>query len=521
VLGRLPKGVRESGAVQGLRRTAFQWRPQQFRLSTQLGRQRARTTSFLAPATSVLDAGRDALGLDHTWRTTGVLEFRPAGALTARMDLDQAMDLRDYRGAPLLAGAAPTPVPRGDVAWAERARVLGLDVGLPRERAVRSLFSFAPAVTPWFTPRLDFTTSASVFRDPNGRSLLRTEDTTGAFRLPRRIGGSRALTLGALLDPARFLSGRTGERSGWRAVARALSPIDLSLTRTLNGQYDATPFDPGVGLELGFAGLETYRQLDRRFAAQSGDTRRLAATTAVRLPLALTLTGRLEQVDSDQWSRRALLDGQALAEGRQRVVPDLSLRWAWRASGAGGWIRAVGWNARWLETAQTFRALRDGGGVADDSESRVRSLPLSGSITWGVLGGLTTNGAVNVATRRDRRPGSETVAESRDVSADVSRTFALPGSWEFKSPLRTRLGWQESRTESLVRGLGGDGTQSVLANTGRRVINLNADADVGEQLSLGLTASHVLNSDRAFNRRLSQTVFSAVLNLRFFGGGLR
>nr|MCU0648297.1 cell surface protein SprA [Gemmatimonadaceae bacterium] len=522
LLGRLPKALRESGAVRGLRDGAFNWRPQQFRISTQLGRTSQRTTSFLLPASSLLDAGRDVFGLDHTWRTTGVLEFRPAGALTARMDLDQAMDLRDYRGIAVPPGLS-APVDRGDVAWRERQRLLGLDVGLPRDRAVRSLFSFAPALTSWFTPRIDFSTSATVFRDPNGRSLLRTGDSTGAFRLPRRVGGSRALTLGAVLDPGRFLAALSGEQSAWRRVGKALLPIDLSFTRTYNANFDATPFDPGLGLQFGFAGLETYRQLDRRSSAQAGDTRRLAATSTLQLPLALSITGRVEQIDTDQWNRRALVNAQSLVEGRQRIVPDVTVRWNWRAKPSASFVQALGWNARWLVTRQTFLAPTEAAGFADQSASRVRSLPLSGSITWGTwLGGVTTNGSVNVARRQDERPGSLTSADSRDLSVDISRAFPLPGSWNFRSPLRTRIGWQQSETESIVAGLGlGAGTRAVLANTGRQVFNLNADADVGEQLTLSLTGSQVLNLDRAFNRRLSQTVLSAVLNLRFFSGDMR
>jgi hypothetical protein len=437
------------------------------------------------------------------------------------MDMDQAMDLRDYRGVEVPVALA-APVDRGDVAWQERVRLLGLDVGLPRDRAVRSLLSFAPALTSWLTPRLDFTTSATVFRDPNGRSLLRVADTAGAYRLPRRVGGSRSLTLGALFDPARLIGG--GPTDGARRrVGRIFTPIDLSLTRTFNANFDATPFDPGVGLQFGFAGLETYRQLDRRFAAQSGDTRWLAATTSLMLPLSLQLTGRVEQIDTDQWNRRVLANAQSLVQGQQRVIPDVTVRWSWRSTGDGPLLRALGWNARWLLTRQTFASPTEAGGLADASASRVRSLPISGSLTWGRwLGGVTTNGSVNLARRRDERPGSVVAADSRDVSLDISRSFPLPGSWNFRSPLRTRVAWQESATESVVEGLGlGVGSRSVLANTGRRVFNLNADADVGEQLTLSLTASQILNLDRAFNRRLSQTVLSAVLNLQFFSGAMR
>jgi hypothetical protein len=50
---------------------------------------------------------------------------------------------------------------------------------------------------------------------------------------------------------------------------------------------------------------------------------------------------------------------------------------------------------------------------------------------------------------------------------------------------------------------------------------LSADTDLAENLTFSLQGSRVITFDRNFNRRFTQTVVSAVLNIQFFGGALR
>jgi hypothetical protein len=93
--------------------------------------------------------------------------------------------------------------------------------------------------------------------------------------------------------------------------------------------------------------------------------------------------------------------------------------------------------------------------------------------------------------------------------------------------MHTTVSYQSeaSRSEvngvSILTGLPLTTTPSVLTDNGRRAINLNASTDLSEMLTFNLTGSHVVNFDRNFNRQLSNLIFSAVLQLRFFAGELR
>ncbi|MFO0095955.1 MAG: cell surface protein SprA, partial [Gemmatimonadaceae bacterium] len=180
LLDLLPRRLRESQAVAGLRQQKFRWRPTQFRLSSSLARTSNSTTSFTKAAASPTDTGQVASGLTHFWQNSGTLEFRPTLGFSAVMNARQLLDLRDYRS----SAFAPDSTDRGQAAQAERLAVLGRSLGLERERSLTSAVLFQPSVSPWVRPRVDFTSSFTLSKDPNARALLRAQDTTGAFRLP-------------------------------------------------------------------------------------------------------------------------------------------------------------------------------------------------------------------------------------------------------------------------------------------------------------------------------------------------
>ena len=63
--------------------------------------------------------------------------------------------------------------------------------------------------------------------------------------------------------------------------------------------------------------------------------------------------------------------------------------------------------------------------------------------------------------------------------------------------------------------------RSRLSDNGRRAFNLNADTDFADNLTGSFTMSRVISFDNNFNRRFTQTVITAVLNIRFFAGELK
>jgi hypothetical protein len=332
--------------------------------------------------------------------------------------------------------------------------------------------------------------------------------------------------------PAPATAGDTARRGGgessWRSRLRgALQPVDVRVERTLSSNLDATALDPTLGLQLGFGGIGAFRSPSGRNATTAGAVTRLVVTNSVGLPLGFSLTNRVEAGDTRSWWRRASTDRQAEATGDQRTIPDLSLRWNWRPAFASEVVETIGANARMLWQQQRTTTPADSGSPEDARAFTSRSYPLSASIAWRALGGFTTAGGVSTSRSLDDVPGNRTESTARERQAELTKSFVAPTRWRLRSPIRTRLGWQETERETLLRprDLLGDlraaGTPVVQADLGRRALSFSANSDVAETLALTLNGTHVVTFNNNLNQRIAQTVFSAALQLSFGAAQLR
>ena len=159
--------------------------------------------------------------------------------------------------------------------------------------------------------------------------------------------------------------------------------------------------------------------------------------------------------------------------------------------------------------------------IKDERIARGWRYPIQASLQWAVPRGLTTSAGYTRSRRIDSLPGSVLRSSGSEVSADIARAFRAPRSWGLRGDIRSRLGWQESYGESFVSVNGSSAAESRLTDNGRRSATLSADADLAENLTFTLQGSHILSFDRNINRRVTQTVLSAVLQLGFFSGEIR
>ena len=529
LLGLLPRRWRESEGVKGFREQRIRWSPTSFRLNSSLARNSNAVTSFTKAAASLSDTGQVTNGLTHFWQNTAALEFRPTMALGASINARQLLDLRDYRG----VSGLPDSTDRGQAAWAERTSLLGTNLGLERERSLISTVNFAPATNSWLRPRADFTSSFSLYKDPNGRTLLRERDTTGAFLLPKRLGAAQSFNLGTTLDIARFMQARTGERTLGRRFGALFAPFDVQWQQSLTSNYDNTAYVPGFGYQFGLGGVNAFRGLSSQLATTAGRLRRGTLSGALNLPFSLTLQSRVEQGNTETWTQRTVDGYQAVITSDQRVRPDITLRWNWRPVRLRRFISLVNVNGRYLISEQETSIPNELGGLADRSRTVARSQPLSTSITWAALGNFSTSASVDRQRREDLRPGAVINGDTKRMSFDVSRSFALPKSWNTRTgQMRTSVSYQSEETSSIVTGTSVaallaqnaalfNAQTAVLTNNGRRAFNLNANTDLSDLVSFTVTGSQILNFDRNFNRRTSNLIFSAVMQLRFFSGDMR
>jgi len=240
----------------------------------------------------------------------------------------------------------------------------------------------------------------------------------------------------------------------------------------------------------------------------------------LNLPGAITFTNRVQRTITTNWARRLESD-QTTIDGDQIVLPDLNVRWSPRGPLFGGVVKAASFNGRFLHTRQSL--VVPPVVIGDESErraTRVQSFPLNASLTWGP-GDLTTTAGYSYRTQVDSLPGSVTNGNAAEASAEVGRSFRLPADWGFRSGLRTRLGFQQSHTKSYVENLFAALDRSRLTDNGRQAITLNADTDVAENATFSIQGARIVNFDRNLNRRVTQTVVTAVLQMQFFAGDLR
>ncbi|HWE43437.1 MAG TPA: cell surface protein SprA [Gemmatimonadaceae bacterium] len=520
VLGDLPPWISESELGRAIRGAAFRWNPAQLRFTSGLARSNDDRRTFLKPASAYDDSGRVVSSRSNLWRNNAAIELRPVGPLTLRWDASTTRDLRDYAAgldtSQLRLDSARLAATRG-----ERGSLFGRDVGLERNRQMTAAASFAPPFSSWLKPRVDIGSTFSFVRDPNARPLSRVDSLTmdSSYVLPRRFGNTQSLTTAAQVDVQAM--GRTfWQRLMYlRRLSDAVTPIDVSYSRSLISAFDNEAESPGWGYQLALGGARSFRSLRGHPATTAGLTNTVSAGSSVVFPYGFILVPRYGLTTTRSWYRRTN-DQQDVIDGIQRDYPDLTLRWT-MAPGAGRAGRIVARAITSLAASAGVRHTRvaalapSTSSAGDLRVSRIRVYPINATITW-PFGDLSATGGYSWSIRDDSLPGSATHGVTGERSADVSRSWALPSRWNTRSPLRTRLGWQEVRTKNVLVESGRS-----LQDNARRVFSLSADTDLNSTMSFSLQGSRTATMDRNYNRRFVQTVITAAMQLQFFSGTFR
>lgn len=512
-LASLPEWMGASEPIRALRGASFRLSPASFRITSGMARSTSNNQSFQKPAASVTDSATRSYGLNHVWRNGSSLEFRPLQAISARWDIQSLRDMRHY----------PATTDVSIIAEGERNRFLGMDIGLERERTMSTSFSFAPIISAWIRPRADASASYTMSRDPNARALIRTGDSTSALRLPRRLGNQQTVSLGTSLDFARAIVLYTSDSSFLRRIANSIQVVDVSWNRSLNSAFDGAPFTPGLGYQLALGGADKFLRVADRNATSAGHTNSFAVSNGIALPMGLRVSNRYEKVDNRRWTLRSNRFF-GVTDATNINFPDAALQWTYRPRFLTNIVANVGGQVAVRRSVATTFTPSEGVGSADQhSRGETRSLPINGSVTWAFGGGFSTTAGYSKSEREeDLADNSNRLGTTREISADVGKPISLPASWNLTAPLRTHLGYSRSQSASYISSRsGGILKRSRQSDNGRRTVTINADTDVAENLTFSLTAARSVNFDRFSNRRFTQTIVTAVLNLSFFAGELR
>jgi hypothetical protein len=392
----------------------------------------------------------------------------------------------------------------------------GVDVGLERERILGASILVTPVVSSWIRPRMELASGYSLLRDPNAPGV--PSPGSDALRLARRFGNSQRASASAVFDLPRATAG-LADGSWGRNVARFLGAIDVSMGLDQLSAYDAAPLTPGWRYQFGLAEFDAFREIGDVLATTAGAGTRYAASNTLRLPFGASFAQRMQRTDSRHFSRR-LTDRVTLVEGQQVIYPDATFRWSGQPVGLTWLISNISATVRAVHTRQAFVSPSEtAGGPVERRATRLRTYPATVTFT-GPENDLSLSFGFTRSERTDSLPGSAGESRSSDGTADITKAFPLPASWKLPGGLRTRFSYQRAETRSYVSNLASTSLRSRLTDNGRSAVSLNADTDLAENMSFSLQASRVVTFDRNFNRRFTQTLVSAVLNIQFFGGAL-
>ena len=507
----LPNWMSTSEFAQSMRNARLHTDPASFRFSSSYTKGDDERSSYSKPAASSTDTAAVVSSLTDYWNSATAVELRPFDALSARWEFSTLRDMRNY-GDTSLASIAATN---------ERSTFLGVAGGLERQRSISTSIDFLPKLKGWLRPRLNFSTGYAMLRDPNTSQVLHVGDSSSAIRLPERLNALQSLNTGASLDLARLVSAWTSDSVALRKLNNTLMPVDFNYSQTLNSAFDGTPYAPSLGYQLGFTNTNGYLLQSGMLASSAGSNAAATVTTGLKLPYGISLTARTQRMATRNWNS-GIDTSQTIIDGEQLTLPDLTLRATYHPKALQEYITSFTANVRYILTHQrssvpSISTLLP----ADIRTSRIVSYPVGASIVWNDVGNLTTGFSVGSSYRVDSIPGSITDSRSHDISADVARSFKLPMEWKMKSSLRTRIGFQQTTSISDISNGLAPGSQSRLADNGRQAITFNADTDIADNLTFSLQSAQILTFDNTLNRRLTQVVLSAVLQIAFFGGEMR
>ena len=244
------------------------------------------------------------------------LTWQPLGMLNLSGDLTSTRDLRIY----------PDSSPLGRLAYSERRFLLGIPVGVERDRSVTTALQLTPKLASWLRPRLITSSNFVLSRTLSSRDPVRADGDSGAFILPQTLNNTRTNELGAAIDFARGLRFLVGDSSGLGKAMAHVRPIDASTRLTRSSTYDLTAFDPGLKYQLALGGLESFLRQEGADARGVSDTRTATVASGADLPYgvsftlshALTRTTRLQRVG----------EGFVETESNQREWPVGNVRWS-------------------------------------------------------------------------------------------------------------------------------------------------------------------------------------------------
>ncbi len=506
LVDKLPRFLRNSDAGNGLRKPFVNLAPSSVRLSTGVTRNQSDLISYDVPVSRSDDAQLPTVNsLQHLWRNSAGLSWQPVGMLNLSADLASTRDLRRY----------PDSTSLGRLAGESRKSLFGMDVGVERDRQLGTSFTLTPKISSYFRPRFLTSSSFVLSRSLTSREPIRSDgDTTGAFILPQTLNNSRTYELGGAVDVNRMFGRIFGDSGTIGRATRRLRAFDISDRLTRNSTFDLVGFNPGLNYQLGLGGLESFLTQGSDSAIGAAEVRATSFNSGADLPLGLSFTMGYTRTRTNRFQ---LVSGSFLtSETKQREWPRGSLRLTRSLAKGPISVFALGTSFRTTEgttvtpTSQSSAIL-----------SRVYSSNVTPDAQFTLRNGMSLSLAYNRLRQENLASGNLTRTSQNDITAALSHAFNLPASISrIRRTIRSQFSGVLSRTTAcLLRA--GDNDCLNISDTRRTEARASFDSDLAQILTGGLSFSYTLNEARHLDRKFSQIVITASLQLSLFSGDYR
>ena len=500
----LPGFIRRGEVGKSLERADLSLAPTRIRLASGLNRDESNSTAFRLPVEGADAAFQPTLALNHLWRNSAGLTWQPLGMLNLSGDLTSTRDLRVY----------PDSSPIGRLAYSERRFLLGVPVGVERDRSLVTAIALAPGLATWLRPRFLTTSTFVLSRTLSSRDPVRADGDSGAFILPQTLNNARTNELGAAVDVARGLRIIAGDSSGLGKALQRVRPVDMSTRLTRTSTYDLTAFDPSVKYQLGLGGLESFLNQEGADARGVSEARVATIASGADLPHGITFTISHSLTRTTRLQRVG--EGFSETEIKQREWPVGNVRWSQTFRAGPFTLVAVGAGLRRRE-GSSVQVNRSGPPALTSLSSR----SITPDVQFGFRNGMSVTLGLNMLDQDNLSNGNETRLDQNDVTGSFNYAFRLPQSVSrARKQVRSSLSYLQTAAKTcLEQGTTTDCTP--ISDVRRRELRGGLDTDLLQTLSGGLQLGYTVNDARHISRRTSQISIIASFQLSLFAGDYR
>jgi hypothetical protein len=285
-----PAKLESSDGFRRLLGSRLRWTPDVLSFGSGYANQRNRAWRY----NGILDLPGDSLlapfeSPRRTLRNDATLSFQPFQAFDATLSLSSDRDLlAPERATPDQAVRSALQRARGGFA--------GLDLGWETNRTMRSTLAYRPNIAGWL--RVEYSSDGRFGTGRNASYLEFFEQAPGdtIVELQRRFENERRTRRLVQLRPAELFQAWLGAPdsvpgSGGRVrrLLGGLQPVELNWTRTITSVYERELGLPGLGYQLGWGNLQSFRFTGSDTAARAQERNDFRAGSGIALTKAITV----------------------------------------------------------------------------------------------------------------------------------------------------------------------------------------------------------------------------------------